>query len=66
MVYKRFSGGTRSISTPIKSGDKKKKARTGRTGGAVTPTPVKRTKGGGIRKQSGKMTASKAVARKRK
>jgi len=64
MVYKRFSGGTRSIPTPVgKPGSKKNKGRTGRAGGAVTPTPVKRTK---PKKLSGKMTASKAVVRKRK
>jgi hypothetical protein len=34
------------------------KKRTGRSGGKVTPTPVKRTKGGGMRGRSKTMKAS--------
>lgn len=64
MVYKRFSagktGGTRSIpGPPAKAGSKKNKGRTGRAGGAITPTPVKRTKGGITRGKAGKMVARK-------
>lgn len=70
MVYKKLgqlkaSGGTRSIpGPPGKAGSKKVKGRTRKSGGAITSTPVKRTKPtANIRTQRGKMAASKATKR---